>query len=71
MFSKCPGQDMRKLRVELFKCTDVVRRFEYSPMRLVSNVRKCGTMIFKEQLPTCIEWCSAARQCLEKRGGRH
>jgi hypothetical protein len=21
-------------------------------------------MIFKEQLPTCIEWCSAARQCL-------
>ena len=46
MFSKCPRQDMGKLRVELFKCP------------------KCGTMIFKEQLPTCIEWCSSARQCL-------
>jgi hypothetical protein len=21
-------------------------------------------MTFKEQLPTCIEWCSSARQCL-------
>jgi DNA-directed RNA polymerase subunit RPC12/RpoP len=64
MFSKCPGQDMRKLRVELFKCTECGAEVEIFSDETRIKCQKCGTMIFKEQLPTCIEWCSAARQCL-------
>ena len=26
--------------------------------------RKCGTKVYKEQTPSCIDWCSQARQCL-------
>lgn len=25
---------------------------------------KCGMTIFKEKIPTCVEWCSAAEECL-------
>ena len=64
MFSKCPGQDMRKLRVELFKCPKCGAEVEIFSDETRFKCQKCGTMILKEQLPTCIEWCSSARQCL-------
>ena len=25
---------------------------------------QCGNWIYKEKLPSCIDWCAAARQCL-------
>ncbi len=25
---------------------------------------KCGMTLFKDRIPTCVEWCSAAEQCL-------
>lgn len=64
MFSKCPGQDMRKLRAELFKCPKCGGEVEIFSDETRTKCQKCGTMVFKEQLPTCIEWCSSARQCL-------
>ena len=64
MFSKCPGQDMRKLRVELFKRTKCGAEVEIFSDETRIKCLKCGTMVFKEHLPSCIEWCSAARQCL-------
>ena len=26
--------------------------------------RKCGEYVHKEKVPSCIEWCASARQCL-------
>ncbi len=25
---------------------------------------KCGNTVFKNKVPTCVEWCSAAEECL-------
>jgi len=25
---------------------------------------KCGNTVFKNRIPTCVEWCSAAEECL-------
>jgi Fe-S-cluster-containing dehydrogenase component len=25
---------------------------------------KCGEMVYKEKIPSCIDWCASARQCL-------
>jgi endogenous inhibitor of DNA gyrase (YacG/DUF329 family) len=25
---------------------------------------KCGTKVHREKVPSCIEWCASARQCL-------
>ena len=39
MYSKCPGQDMRRLRVELFKCPNCGVEVEIFWTRLESSVR--------------------------------
>ena len=64
MFSKCPGQDTRKLRVELHKCPNCGAEVEIFSDETRIKCQKCGTMVFREKMPSCIEWCSSARQCL-------
>ena len=50
--------------MELFKCPKCGAEVEIFSDETRIKCQKCGTMIFKEQLPTCIEWCSSARHCL-------
>lgn len=64
MFSKCPGQDTRKLRVEVYKCPNCGSDVEIFSDETRVKCQKCGNMVFKEKMPSCIEWCSSARQCL-------
>ena len=64
MYSKCPGQDTRKLRVELYKCPNCHAEVEIFSDETRIRCQKCGTMVFREKLPSCIEWCASARQCL-------
>ncbi|MDD4859367.1 MAG: hypothetical protein PHR56_04100 [Dehalococcoidales bacterium] len=61
---KCPGQDMRNLRVEVFKCTNCGADVEIFSDESRARCQKCGTRIFREKMPSCIEWCASARQCL-------
>ena len=64
MFSKCPGQVTSKLRVELYKCSKCGAEVEIFSDEARIKCQKCGTMVFREKMPSCIEWCSSARQCL-------
>ena len=64
MYSKCPGQDMRKLRVKLFKCPDCGAEVEIFSDETREKCQKCGKMVLREQMPSCISWCPSARQCL-------
>ena len=64
MFSKCPGQDTSKLQVELYKCHNCGAEVEIFSDETRIKCQKCGTMVFREKMPSCIEWCSSARQCL-------
>lgn len=64
MTSKCPGQDMRKLRVELYKCPNCGGEVEIFSDELKVKCQKCGHKVYKERIPSCIEWCASARQCL-------
>ena len=64
MYSKCPGQDNSKLRVELYKCPKCGAEVEIFSDEARIKCQKCGTMVFREKTPSCIEWCSSARQCL-------
>ena len=61
---RCPGQDMRKLRVELFKCPNCGADVEIFSDEQSVRCQKCREKIVREQTPTCIEWCASARQCL-------
>jgi ribosomal protein S27AE len=61
---KCPGQDIRNLKVSIHKCPNCGHDVEIFSDETRIKCKKCGTMVFKEKVPSCISWCSAARQCL-------
>jgi len=64
MAFKCPGQDMRNLRVSVHKCPKCKSEVEIFSDELKAKCRKCGEYVYKEKVPSCIEWCASARQCL-------
>jgi ribosomal protein S27E len=64
MVSHCPGQDSRNLKISLHKCPGCGAEVEIFSDELKVKCRKCGTYVYKEKTPTCIEWCPSARQCL-------
>ncbi len=69
MVSRCPGQDSRNLRVELYKCPKCGAEVEIFSDESRIKCRKCGTYVYREKMPSCIEWCAKARECLgEERG---
>jgi len=64
MSSGCPGQDTRNLRVELYRCPGCRTEVEIFSSENRVRCYQCGEMVEREQLPTCIDWCASARQCL-------
>ncbi len=64
MTSKCPGQDFRKLRVSLHKCPNCGAEVEIFSDEIKIKCQKCGEMVYREKIPSCIDWCASARQCL-------
>ena len=64
MYSKCPGQDSRKLRVSLHKCPNCSAEVEIFSDEMKVKCHKCGEVVYRDKLPSCIDWCASARQCL-------
>ena len=64
MTSKCPGQDFRNLRVSLHKCPGCGAEVEIFSDEVKMKCRKCGQMVYPGKMPSCIDWCTSARQCL-------
>jgi DNA-directed RNA polymerase subunit RPC12/RpoP len=61
---KCPGQDMRNLRVSVHKCPNCGAEVEIFSDEMKARCPKCKQMVYKEKVTSCIEWCTSARQCL-------
>ncbi len=65
---RCPGQDMRNLTVSGHKCPGCGAEVELFSDESSIKCRKCGTRVYREQAPSCVNWCAQARECLgEKR----
>jgi DNA-directed RNA polymerase subunit RPC12/RpoP len=64
MQSKCPGQDFRNLTVSVHKCPKCGRDVEVFSDEMKAKCPKCKTVVEKENVPTCIEWCKEAKKCL-------
>jgi len=64
MTVRCPGQDFRWLRVELYKCPNCGAEEEIFSNETRVKCHECGEWIYKKKLPSCIDWCASARQCL-------
>jgi DNA-directed RNA polymerase subunit RPC12/RpoP len=64
MEGRCPGRDIGKLTAAVYKCPNCGAEVEIFSDESKFKCRKCGTMVFKEKTPSCIEWCASAKQCL-------
>ena len=62
--SRCPGQELRQVTAELHTCPNCGYKVEIFSFEVRAKCPQCKTMVFKEAIPSCIQWCSAARKCL-------
>jgi uncharacterized paraquat-inducible protein A len=68
MFSKCPGQDDRNLKSESISCPDCGYILEIFSDEAKVECPKCKNLICKARLPSCVDWCKFAQECVgEKR----
>ncbi|MBU1600191.1 hypothetical protein KKG61_08855 [bacterium] len=48
----------------LKRCPNCNEEVEVWSNELKTPCRKCGTTVFKEDVPSCIQWCQYAIQCV-------
>lgn len=64
MTSKCPGQDSRKLTVSIHICPQCEREVEMFSDEMKIKCPQCKTIVKRENVPSCIQWCKEAKRCL-------
>ena len=64
MTAGCLGQDSRKLSAETLLCPACRAEVEIFSDESRVRCHTCGEVICREKLPSCVDWCAAARQCL-------
>ena len=63
MEMSCPGRESRKLDSRVVRCPRCGAHVEiFSDEQKVRC--RCGELILREALPSCIQWCPAAERCL-------
>jgi hypothetical protein len=64
MKNKCPGQDDRSLKVETLKCPSCGWQVEIFSDEIKVRCLKCKGLVCRDRLPSCVNWCKAARECI-------
>jgi hypothetical protein len=64
---KCPGQDSRNIRAETLICPTCGYRAEIFSDEAKVKCPGCKGFICRARLPSCVDWCKYARQCLDAR----
>lgn len=64
MIFKCPGQDDRSLKAETLTCPACGYKIEIFSDEIKVRCPKCKSFACKERLPSCVDWCKAAKECI-------
>ncbi|MFA5156717.1 MAG: phosphohydrolase [Candidatus Omnitrophota bacterium] len=64
MFSGCPGQDKRNIKVESIACTACGYAVEIFSDEARQKCPKCGNWANRQKLASCALWCKSARECI-------
>jgi len=64
MTFRCPGQDGRKLTIKTIKCPACGYLAELFSDEASVKCVKCGVYITEVRLPSCVDWCANARECV-------
>lgn len=61
----CPGsRSLREPTPEYLKCPNCGTEVEVWTHEQSYPCHVCGTRVFREQRPSCIDWCPAAKECI-------
>ena len=61
----CPGaRTIREPTPEDVNCPNCDETVEIWTDELKANCPSCGAKVFREQQPSCIDWCPHARECV-------
>ena len=64
MIYRCPGQDNRVITVKPVTCPKCAYVAEIFSDETKVRCPKCGARIDAELLPTCVDWCKHAQECV-------
>jgi len=64
MIDKCPGQDKRNIKAEIIKCADCGYEIEIFSDEINVRCPKCKNLACRDRLPSCVDWCRLARECV-------
>ena len=64
MISQCPGQDKRYLKAEILNCPHCGYSVEIFSDEIQIRCPKCKNLVCRDRLPSCVDWCKAARECI-------
>jgi Fe-S-cluster-containing dehydrogenase component len=67
MTSKCPGQDSRNIRPEKICCPHCGYFLEIFSDEIKAKCPQCKKVVRKDRLPSCVDWCKAAQECVGDR----
>jgi len=62
---RCPGSSTIINPIPTYKpCPTCHEEVEIWSNELKTKCKKCGSVVFKEDVPSCIQWCKYARECV-------
>lgn len=64
MIYKCPGQDKRNVLAETLRCPECGYAIELFSDEIRARCPRCRKETSREILPTCIDWCKHANECV-------
>ena len=64
MNNKCPGQGDRDIKAGMIICPDCGYKVEIFSDEIKVRCPKCRSLVCRERLPSCVDWCKAARECV-------
>ena len=62
----CPGQDDRNIKAKTIPCPDCGYKVEIFSDEIRVKCPKCKSSVFNEILPSCVDWCKYAEECVGK-----
>ncbi|HTY45409.1 MAG TPA: phosphohydrolase [Patescibacteria group bacterium] len=61
---KCPGRDSRNIKAETLGCPCCGYSVEIFSDETRIRCPSCRGVVSRQALPSCAQWCSAAKECL-------
>lgn len=64
MSAGCPGSDGRNLSTALYRCAHCGAEVEMFSDEIRVRCPACGAHVCKDSVPSCVQWCAKARECI-------